>query len=257
MKISACIDMMFSHLDFYEKFSAVKKCGLDAVEFWKWTNKDISKVKEELKRNNLKFGVFNIDSKDEELSFQLSRGILNKGMVDEFLSALEESIPVYKELGASGMIVLIGETLEIPYEEQIDNIKKCLKAAKPIVEKENVNLVVEPLNDIDRKNYFLPRSKEVFEILREINSPNIKLLFDIYHEQLMAGNIINSIKENIDLIGHFHVADVPGRHEPGTGELNYPNIIRAINETNYNDFIGLEYRATKPDENTFNFLKEI
>ncbi len=254
-KFSVCIDMMFSYLDFYDRFSAAKKAGADAVEFWKWTNKDIDRVCEEIKNNGLEFAIFNIDSTDETLSYDLSRGILNAGRKEELKKALEESIPVYKKLGANGMIVLIGETLDIPYEQQISNIIDCLNFVKPLAEENGITLLVEPLNDFDRKNYFLPRSKEVFEILREVNSPNIKLLFDIYHEQLMRGNLINSINENIDLIGHFHVADAPGRHEPGTGEINYPNVINAIDSTDYARYIGLEYRATKPDEQTMDFIK--
>jgi len=254
-KFSVCIDMMFSYLDFYDRFSAAKKAGADAVEFWKWTNKDIDRVCEEIKNNGLEFAIFNIDSTDETLSYDLSRGILNAGRKEELKKALEESIPVYKKLGANGMIVLIGETLDIPYEEQISNIIDCLNFVKPLAEENGITLLVEPLNDFDRKNYFLPRSKEVFEILKEVNSPNIKLLFDIYHEQLMRGNLINSINENIDLIGHFHVADAPGRHEPGTGEINYPNVIGAIDSTDYARYIGLEYRATKPDEQTMDFIK--
>lgn len=247
--------MMFSYLDFYDRFKAAKASGADAVEFWKWTNKDIDRVCQKLKENNLEFSIFNIDSSDEALSYDLSRGILNIGRKEELKKALCESIPVYRKLGANGMIVLIGETLGIPYEQQIKNIIDCLNYVKPVAEENGITLLVEPLNDFDRKNYFLPRSQEVFEILKEVNSPNIKLLFDIYHEQLMRGNLINSINENIDLIGHFHVADAPGRHEPGTGEINYPNVIKAIEATDYSRYIGLEYRATKPDEQTMDFLK--
>ena len=254
-KISVCIDMMFSYLDFYDRFAAAKKAGADAVEFWRWSVKDIDRVCSELEKNDLKFAIFNMDTTDEQLSADMLRGILNQGRKEELKKALLESIPVYKKLNANGMIVLIGETLEISYEEQIRNIIDCLEYVKPIAEENGVTLLVEPLNDFDRKNYFLPRSKEVFEILKEVNSPNIKLLFDIYHEQLMRGNLTNSINENIDLIGHFHVADAPGRHEPGTGEINYPNVIKTIESTDYSRYIGLEYRATKPDEQTMDFIK--
>ena len=255
MKYSVCIDMMFSYLDFYERFTEAAKCRFDAVEFWKWSNKDIERVAVLLKENELKLSIFNLDSSDEKLSYDLSRGILNQGRADELISAVEESIPVYRKLGASAMIVLIGETLDLPYEKQIENIVTCLEKVKPLVEKENVNLVVEPLNDIDRKNYFLPRSKEVFDILKRIDSENIKLLFDIYHEQRMAGNLIDTITKNIDLIGHFHVADSPDRNEPGKGEINYPNVLESIKKSGYTKYVGLEYRATKKDSETLDFIR--
>lgn len=246
--------MMFAEMDFYKRFEYAKKSGADAVEFWKWSNKDIAKVKEELVKNELSFSIFNIDCKDEKLSYDLSRGILNAGRKEEFISALKESIPVYKKLNAKGMIVLIGETLNIPYEEQIDNIVKCLEVAVPIVEKENITLLLEPLNDIDRQNYFLPRSKEVFEIIKKINSPNIKILLDLYHEQLMAGNLMNTIKENLSLIGHIHVADVPGRHEPGSGEINYQGILKLLKDLEYERYVGFEFRSTINSESLVDYI---
>ena len=108
-KVSCCIDMMFSEFDFYDRLHEVKKCGIDTVEFWKWTNKDVDKIKNILDKNQMRLSIFNIDSTNEVLSYDLSRGILNAGRAEEFVSALSESIPVYKKLGASAMIVLIGE----------------------------------------------------------------------------------------------------------------------------------------------------
>ena len=106
MKVSLCIDMMFSTAEFYDKFGLVKGCGYDTVEFWKWTNKDVERVENILKSEDMKLSIFNIDSTDEQLSYDLSRGILNDGRCEDFIAALKESIPVYKRLGASAMIVL-------------------------------------------------------------------------------------------------------------------------------------------------------
>ena len=94
MKYSSCIDMMFADLPFEKRFKAAADCGLNAVEFWKWSNKNLDFVCKELKNNGLQFSVFNIDSQNEQLSYDLSRGILNAGRVEEFLAALKESIPV-------------------------------------------------------------------------------------------------------------------------------------------------------------------
>ena len=258
MKISVCIDMMFAHLDFADRFAAVRSCGISTVEFWKWSNKNLPLVQEKLKENDLSLSIFNIDCQDEKLSYDLSRGILNAGRKDEFLTALRESIPVYHTLNASGMIVLVGETIPtLSREEQMENIYTCLQAAEPIARAEGITLLMEPLNATDRKNYFLPESAPAFEILDRIDSPNVKLLFDIYHQQMTEGHLLESIGNHIDRIGHFHVADCPGRHEPGTGELNYPAIIRAIDHLPYSGHIGLEYRATKPDNETFGFLREV
>lgn len=222
MKLSVCVDMMFSYCDFYERFAEVKKCGINTIEFWKWTNKDIDKII----NSQMNVSIFNIDSTDEQLSYDLSRGILNDGRTEDFLKALEESIPVYKSLNAKAMIVLIGEHKE--YCEE--NVLKCLMAAKPIVEKEGVTLIIEPLNSIDRVGYSMPYARPVFELLKKVGSPNIKMLYDIYHQNMMGDFSLAEIRENIDVIGHFHIADAPGRHEPGTGRVDYVHIISEINK---------------------------
>lgn len=251
-KISVCIDMMFSYCDFYDRFEEVKKCGIDTVEFWKWTNKDIEKVASLLKEKEMSLSIFNIDSKDETLSYDLSRGILNDGRVEDFLNALEESIPVYKKLKASAMIVLIGERKAY----NADNVYQCLAAAKPLLEKENVTLIVEPLNDIDRVGYSMPYAAPIFDLLKKLSSPHIKMLYDIYHQNMMGDFSMEEIKENIEYIGHFHVADAPGRHEPGTGKVDYITILREIKSLPYSGYIGMEYRATKLDGETLSFLEE-
>ena len=258
MKYSACIDMMFANYDFYDRFREVKKSGINAVEFWKWSNKDIERVKDELSKNELALSIFNIDCRDEALSYDLSRGILNSGRKDELVDAFCESIEAYRAFNAGGMIVLIGETRDdISKEQQDENILECLLAVKPYAEKENINLFVEPLNATDRKNYYMPYSKPLFDILEKVDSKNVKMLFDIYHQQMTEGHLIESIDMQINRIGHFHVADCPGRHEPGTGEINYPNVISHIATLPYDGYVGLEYRATKPDCETFGFLSEV
>lgn len=256
MRFSVCLDMMFQYTDFYDRFAECKKSGIETVEFWKWSNKDLSRVEMLLRENDLSFSIFNIDSRNEKLSYDLSRGILNAGRVEEFISALRESIPIYHRLGATGMIVLIGEKNDLPYTVQMQNITRCLLAAKPIVEAEGVTLLLEPLNDIDRKNYFLPRAKEVLELIRVADSKRIKLLFDLYHEQMMGEDPLPTLKNNIDVIGHFHVADVPGRHEPGTGKVDYQRLLTAVRDSRYDGYVGLEYRATRPDGETLQWMKE-
>lgn len=247
--VSFCIDMMFSHLDFYDRIQAARTCGADAIEFWKWSNKDIARIIS----SGAKVSIFNIDSADETLSYDLSRGILNDGRVEDFVSALRESIPVYHALSASGMIVLIGENA--PYHA--DNVYKCLTAALPLLEEHNITLLVEPLNNTDRSGYSMPYAAPVFALLKRINSPRIKMLYDIYHQNMMGDFSMEDIEENIAHIGHFHVADCPGRHEPGTGTVDYVPILQKIGSLPYDGYIGLEYRATKPDEETLDFLKEV
>jgi hydroxypyruvate isomerase len=106
---------------------------------------------------------------------------------------------------------------------------------------------VEPLNPKgdNHNNYYLDRTAEAFAIVKKVGSPYVKILFDIYHVQIMEGNLIETIRKNIGDIAHFHVGDVPGRHEPGTGEIHYGNVFRAIAETGFRDFVAMEYVPSK------------
>lgn len=259
MKFSLCIDMMFSYLDFYDRFAAVKNSGLGTVEFWKWSVKDILRVQKLLAENEMNLSLMNIDVKDdEELSYDLSRGILNKKRSGDLIRAIEESAIACDRLDCRNLIVLIGETEDgVSYEEQKENVFASLCDAAPYAEKNGVTLMVEPLNAYDRKNYFMPESDPAADIIRAVGSKNIKMLFDIYHQQRTEGNILERIEKNIDIIGHFHVADSPKRTEPGTGELNWKNILKFIENTGYSGYVGLEYRATRPDNETLGFTKEI
>jgi hydroxypyruvate isomerase len=120
-----------------------------------------------------------------------------------------------------------------------------VKELAPLAEAAGVTLVLEPLNiHVDHPGYFLNTSKTGIQLVREVASPNIRLLYDIYHMQVMEGNLIDTLTKNLDVIGHIHVADVPGRHEPGTGEINYGNVFAALRQAGYMGYIGMEFAPT-------------
>ena len=128
-------------------------------------------------------------------------------------------------------------------EQQHAAIVNALRGLAPRAQQHGVTIVVEPLNIlINHKGYFLSTSEESFQIIDEVGSPAIKVLFDVYHQQITEGNLINNITTFFDKIGHFHIADNPGRNEPGTGEINYANVLRTIDDLGYSGYIGLEYR---------------
>ena len=108
-------------------------------------------------------------------------------------------------------------------------------------------LVIEPLNElVDHAGYYLIRSDEAFEIVEEVGSSNVKVVFDIYHQQISEGHLIRNIIQNIDKIGHFHAAGNPGRNELTRGEIHYPQVFEAIQSTNYEGYVGLEYWPVEP-----------
>ncbi|MGE3269293.1 MAG: hydroxypyruvate isomerase family protein, partial [Chloroflexota bacterium] len=119
----------------------------------------------------------------------------------------------------------------------VENLTK----AAPLCEDAGVVLVTEGLNSLQTPGFFLDNSTLGFELVDEVGSPAVKFQYDIYHMQIMEGNLIDTIKANIGKIAHIQVADVPGRHEPGTGEINYPNVFKAIDESGYQGYVALEY----------------
>ena len=247
VRLSVCIDMILTEIPFLERMDRIKKLGYPAFEFWEWKNKDVDAI----------------IRKKTELGLEIAT-IMGSGwkqlFTDEarktFVSDIQASIGAAKRLGSKTLIVTTGsehKTMSRP--EQHASYVAALKAAAPFAEQAGVTLILEPLNTkVDHPGYFLQTAKEGFEILDEVGSPAVKMLFDIYHHQIMEGNVIQDITKNISKIAHFHVADVPGRHEPGSGEINYGNVFRVIAATGYQGFVGLEF---KPSRRADDVLREV
>ena len=173
---------------------------------------------------------------------------------DKVVAQFEERVALAKAFGCRHLIGLTGnERSDVSREKQTEYVIQCLKRLAPIAEKNDVTLVMEALNPlVNHKGFFLTRTDQTMAILEAVDSPNVKMCFDIYHQQITEGNVIRNLTENIDRIGHFHVADNPGRKEPGTGELNYENIFKAIRDTGYQEFVALECGHSKDLDTTLN-----
>ena len=250
--------MMYPEYDFLDRINAAKADSVNAIEFWKWSNKDVDAIVKRSVETGLKVALMNIDSSDEKLSYDLSRGILSHGRTAEFISAVTETAPVLKRLGASKMIVLAGDRDEnISNEHTLENIFNVLSAAAPVAEELGVTLLLEPLNTFDRDTYVMPYSKDAFDIVKGISSPSVKLLLDLYHTQRMEGNLTNILESNIKHIGHFHVANSPFRCEPDFGEIDYRSVLEAIESTSYSDYVGFEYRVKNSGFSLGKYIKDL
>ncbi len=250
--------MMYANVPFMERVKLAKADGVDAVEFWKWSDKDIPALIEEMKRLDLKAAVMNLESSDPSLSARLLRGILSHRCVDEFVGAIRETAPVMRALGMDRVIVLVGDKdPEIPFEKVVENTLETLRVGVKAAEDEGMTLVLEPLNTVDRPSYVMPFCRDAFAIVKEIGSPNLKLLLDLYHTQRMEGNLIETLQQNIGCIGHFHVANVPFRCEPDLGEVDYRQVFSAIEKTGYEHYVGFEYRQKNPAFRLGDYLKTL
>lgn len=238
MKFSLCIEPVFENLNFYDRIAKAKELGCDAIEFWDpWAGGEIDPKK--------------IGETAERVGIPVAACCINQAWTYrmnfpwEIVKAnVEKSLEIAKQIGCKTLIGLSGE-LECKTDSQKILIVENLKRTAEIAEKAGVTIVLEALNSLyDHKGYYLDSSYVGFEIVKAVESPSIKLLYDCYHMQLMEGNQTNQIKENIKYIGHFHSAGVPGRHELHIGEQNYPFIIKAAEDAGYDRYFGFEYWPT-------------
>jgi hydroxypyruvate isomerase len=188
-------------------------------------------------------------------------GLVNPREHEEFLRQVNLSIEAAKKVDAKQLVVLTGNELgPMPRSEQMANGVSALRAAAPVLEKNGITAIVEVLNTyVDHAGYFLYYVRDAAELIDRVGSPNVKILFDIYHVQIMEGNLIQNIRSNIDRIGHFHIGDVPGRHEPGTGEINYRNVFKAIYDLadRFRGAAALEYNPLVPLEANLEAMRKL
>jgi hydroxypyruvate isomerase len=238
----ACIETLYTELPFSARFEAAKKDGFELVEFWSWTEKDLDAVKRNASDAGIKINGFNGDA-----DFSL----IDPSHKKNYLEFLKRSVDAAKKIGALSVTIhsnALGEGGKVinHYTGLSDTLKKCsmfdaLLECAEIAGKSNINMNLEALNIItDHAGNFLVHTSDAAEMTRLIASPGLKILYDIYHMQLNEGNLCGNISAFIDQIGHIHVADVPGRHEPGTGEINYARVFAHLEKTGYNGCIGYE-----------------
>ena len=265
LQLSACIEWIFADRDFPARIDAVAEEGLPAFEFWGWGNKDRPAIIEHKDRSGLTLASMSVDPHVH---------LLEGDPIPAYVQTVRESCRVAQQLGCDRLITLVQDApagAGQPWYSAVgsedgmalrqtrrDSIVRALKAVAPIAEGEGITLVLEPLNTlVDHAGYFLASSQEGFEIIQEVDSPAVRLLFDIYHQQITEGHLIENLTGNIDLVGHLHVADVPGRHEPGTGEINYFNVMAAIEKAGYNGYVGLEYIPSGDSADSLKLIKQI
>lgn len=164
---------------------------------------------------------------------------------ETILAALSRCMQAAQRLGCSQIIVTSGARMDnLSHDAQHAACIENLKQVAGLAAHRNMEIVVEPIDLLEQPRAYLDSVAEGFDIIRAVGSPHVKVLYDFYHEQRAAGNLIEKLEKNIEWVGLVHIADVPGRHEPGTGEIDYRNIYRKLAELNYNRFAAMEYYPT-------------
>jgi hydroxypyruvate isomerase len=248
LKLSVMLWTVFKDLPFEQRLEKIAEAGYGAVElvdeFKNWRDED--------------FHRFNLKKRSLGITFDATAGVW-KGIADPagkeaFLTDLRIFFPVADKIECSQIIVLSGNRVEgISHEAHHQTCVEALKAAGEIAAKANVTLLLENIDQEENPKYFLTSVAEGFEIIRQVDNPHVKFLYDFYHEQISEGNLIEKLEKNIDIVGLVHIADVPGRHQPGTGEINYGNIFRKLVELHYDRYAAMEF---KPNGDPVKALRE-
>ncbi len=238
MKYCVCTDAVFMGKgSIVDAMDQVKKAGYQAIEFWTWWDKDMDAVANAQQRLGLEVATF--------CTKFVNPG--DPGLQADYLAGLKESAAVAKRLGCSTLIAQAGWEFEsfpkeITRKQHRAALLDTMRRAAEFVEKEGITLVIEPLNTkVNHPGYHLSTSEDSFDLIDRIGSKQVKILFDIYHQQITEGDLIRNITENIDKIGHFHAAGNPGRNEITKGEIAYRHVFEAIKALGYDRYVGLEY----------------
>ena len=242
--VSVMLWTVFRDLPFEARLEKVAAAGYRNVElvgeYEKWSDTDFDRTNAKRKQLGITF----------DCTAGLKRSLCNPADREALISEWRRTIPTMERLDCPAMIFLSGNvvpgmTIEAQQQSCIDG----LKAAVAFVEGKKINgrpvrLLLENIDQEENPRYFLTSVAHGFEIVKAVNHPQVQFLYDFFHEQISEGNLIEKLEKNIQYVGLVHVADVPGRHEPGSGEINYENIFRKLRELKYQNIVAMEFLPT-------------
>jgi hydroxypyruvate isomerase len=242
--VSVMLWTVFRNLPFETRLEKVATAGYGNVElvgeYSSWSEADFERANAKRKELGITF----------DCTAGLKHSLCNPAERDDLIAEFRRTLPIMEKLDCPAMIFLSGNTVpgmsvEVQHQSCIDG----LKAALSLIEGRKINgkpmrLLLENIDPEENPRYFLTSVARGFDIVRAVGHPQVRFLYDFFHEQISEGNLIEKLEKNIDYVGLVHVADVPGRHEPGTGEINYENIYRKLAQLNYREIIAMEFLAT-------------
>jgi len=239
-RFAANLTLLFTEHDFLGRFEAAARAGFDAVECQLPYGFDKNVIADRLAASTLEMVLHNIPVGDWAAG---ERGIAClSDRIGEFQDGVELAINYAKTLGCKQLNCLAG----VPDAETDEDVTRQtlienLRFAANELNKENIHLLTEPVNTIDNPGFYLHSTRHALDIIQQVESDNLYLQYDIYHMQIMEGDLARTIENNLDKIKHIQLGDSPGRHEPGTGEINFDFILRHLDRIGYDGWIGCEY----------------
>jgi len=253
-KFSANLTMLFNEVDFLSRFERAAEAGFKGVEYlfpYGWSKEQLVNA---LGKHGLEQVLHNLPAGDWQAG---ERGIAClPGREGEFQEGVGTAIEYAKALKCHRLNCLVGKVPEgVPLQKVRQTLVNNLQFAATALEKENIRLLIEPLNSQDIPGFYLVHTQDALQLFKEVDRPNLWLQYDIYHMQVMEGNLTKTIRNNLSQIMHLQIADNPGRHEPGTGEINFTNLFRFIDEAGYDGWVGCEYNPAGKTEDGLQWVK--
>jgi hydroxypyruvate isomerase len=247
------VSMLWRELPFVERLQRAKDAGFDTVEFLWPRGEDLDAIAGTIKRLSLRVALHNMDGGDMAKG---ERGYANDpARRDEWRQMFEAALTLAGRVGCRRLNCLPGNDLStLPREAQLAAIVENFRWALSSAAKQGVTLLIEPLNTFDSPNYPYGHTVDGLALIRTLDSPWVRLQYDVYHMERMEGRVAETIRAHVSDIAHIQIADNPGRHEPGTGQIDWRQIFGAIETSGYDGYIGLEYVAATTAEESLRWL---
>ena len=242
-KITSSVMLWTLNGSFDDKLETSAKAGMQSVElvteYIHWSDEDVKKYKKMAQSFGL--GMDTLLAQNDWTKRPVT--MVNPAHREAFLADVKSGIEWSKKLEVPQIILMSGNDQPgMTHEEQYASLLESAKRATDLAAAADAKLIIEPLNSkVNHKGYFLNNCTEGLKLVKEVDNPHFRLLFDIYHEQVQVGNVIRTLTEAEPYVAVYHIADNPGRNDPGTGEMNYDNIYKAIQKTGYSGYITMEY----------------
>jgi hydroxypyruvate isomerase len=240
-KLAANLSMLFAELPFLDRFDAAAQAGFRAVEFQFPYAFRLEQIADALQRNDLQLVLHNLPAGNWESG---ERGIAcHPDRVDEFRSGVEHALRYATALKAPQVNCLAGIVPEgVSHAEAGEVFVQNLRHAAAEFARHGIKLLVEPINTWDIPGFFLHGTAQAIDLIARVGSDNLYLQYDAYHMQRMEGELAATIERHLRRIAHIQIADTPGRHEPGTGEINYRYLFQHLDAIGYAGWVGCEYK---------------
>jgi hydroxypyruvate isomerase len=258
MKPVICLDPLYPNLAPEEKIARIANAGFEYVEFWGWRDKNIPAILQACQQHRVKIVNF---------SGHRAGSLIAEESHDLLLQDLADAVMTAQQLHCSTLMLLtdalnedgsVSESFDqIParkkYENTVTGLQKVL-AATP----DDINLVLEPLNTkIDHPGYYLTDMETASSLVQTVGDSRLKVLCDLYHLGVMGSDLEHTISNFLPDIGHFHIADFPGRHEPGTGSANWTSLLRLIQQNGYTGYVGFEYFPQRDSTESLKAIQQL